>query len=191
MTKSEIEELRDRLAEIQTQNADLQQTLLLCQAERDLLTQMLAEVDTIHNRVSEITDGAPRLHAAGEFEPAGNVRQIAEHSGAPSPLEAVPVGIVVLGENGTIKAANRRFQKMIGYARLELAGKNVSVLFEPTAYHDKVRNTLVTSSFTTIECKMVRKNGEEFHVAMTLNEQREDQRLLCVLDLSECVRLDF
>ena len=109
-------------------------------------------------------------------------------------LESAPNGFVLVDENGTIKLVNATAEKLFGYSREELAGRNIETLV-PEQYaveHRRVRAAYQEKA----EVRMMglgrdlcgrRKDGSEFPVEIGLNPVGRDGRpavLATVMDIS-------
>jgi two-component system sensor kinase FixL len=92
-------------------------------------------------------------------------------------LDTAVEGIVVIGQDGTIRVFNRAAQKMFGYAADEVVGRNVSILMaEPhRSLHDKyVSDYLRTRQPKIIgigrELEGLRKDGTSFPIELSVSE---------------------
>lgn len=109
-------------------------------------------------------------------------------------LEAAPNGFVLVDEKGTIKLMNASAEKLFGYSREELAGKNVEVLVpvQQVDTHHKVRssyqeNPEVRQMGLGRDLSGRRKDGTEFPIEIGLNPVGQDGRpavLATVMDIS-------
>jgi PAS domain S-box-containing protein len=109
-------------------------------------------------------------------------------------LESAPNGFVLVDERGTIKLVNTSAEKLFGYSRKELVGKNVEALVPERHIpeHQKER----TSYQAKPEVRLMglgrdlsgrRKDGSEFPVEIGLNPVGEQGRpavLATVVDIS-------
>lgn len=106
--------------------------------------------------------------------------------------------IITADENGIIESVNPAVERMFGYPRTEMLGKNVSMLM-PEPYskeHDRyMRKYLLTGRGriinTRVEVTGVRKDGTRFPIEITLREMRlVDQRYFVAVarDITETKR---
>ena len=109
-------------------------------------------------------------------------------------LESAPNGFVLVDEHGTIKLVNASAEKLFGYSRKELVGKDVEALVpeQHIPEHQKLR----TSYQAKPEVRLMglgrdlngrRKDGSEFPVEIGLNPVGQDGRpavLATVVDIS-------
>jgi PAS domain S-box-containing protein len=110
-------------------------------------------------------------------------------------VEALPIAIVVLDENGVIKLVNGSTEKQFGYNRLDLMGKRVEVLLAipQVAEHREARERFLQMP----EARAMgagrnlsgrRKNGSEFPVEIGLNTISQNGRtavLATIMDISD------
>ena len=129
---------------------------------------------------------------------AAMLRVMAQEQNVRVLVEAAPNGIVVVGDQGTIKLVNAATEKLFGYARLELVGQSVEVLvpYRQIDDHLKLRNAFLQKP----EARAMgagrdlggrRKDGSEFPVEIGLNpiEQSGKQGVIAtVIDISERVQ---
>ena len=115
-------------------------------------------------------------------------------------LESAPNGFVLVDENGTIKLMNASAEKLFGYSREELAGKNIEALV-PEQYvteHRRVRAAYQEKPEVRImglgrDLSGRRKDGSEFPVEIGLNPVGRDGKpavLATVMDISARKRAD-
>lgn len=110
-------------------------------------------------------------------------------------IESAPNGILMVDERGAIKLVNVSMEKLFGYQRSELLGKNIEILVP-----DRLRDThqiLRESFLQKPETRMMgvgrdlsgrRKDGSEFPVEIGLNPVGSDGNnavLATVIDISE------
>ncbi len=110
-------------------------------------------------------------------------------------LESAPNGIIVVDEHGTIKLVNASTEKLFGYKRLELLGRNVEVLVpdRQVETHRAERNTFqrnpeARSMGAGRDLSGKRKDGSEFPLEIGLNPVESDANsaiLATVIDISE------
>ena len=109
-------------------------------------------------------------------------------------LEAAPNGFVLVDVSGTIKLVNASAEKLFGYSREELAGKNIEALV-PEQYvseHRKLRLAYQEKPEIRLmglgrDLSGKRKDGSEFAVEIGLNPVGRDGRraiLATVMDIS-------
>jgi PAS domain S-box-containing protein len=109
-------------------------------------------------------------------------------------LEAAPNGFVLVDEHGTIKLVNASAEKLFGYGREELVGKDVEALVpeQHVAEHRKVRASYQEKPEVRLmglgrDLSGRRKDGSEFAVEIGLNPVGRDGRpavLATVMDVS-------
>jgi len=93
---------------------------------------------------------------------------------------------IVIHDKGDIVEVNQALEKMFGYQRSELIGRNALEFVAP-ASHDIVQHHISTGDEHPYEAKAVRKNGESFPVevqAKTMPYQGRDVRITAIRDLS-------
>jgi PAS domain S-box-containing protein len=111
------------------------------------------------------------------------------------PFEAAPNGMIVTDQDGVITFVNNQIEKLFGYSRGELIGRNVEVLV-PERFQDAhpgLRARFVRQSETRAmgagrDLYGLRKNKTEFPVEIGLNPFRAGDRLLVVasvIDITE------
>jgi PAS domain S-box-containing protein len=89
---------------------------------------------------------------------------------------AAPDGFVIVREDGTIRAANRKIEELFGWSAAELEGRPVEILL-PDAVgerHRKHRETFVRSPHVRpmgagLDLRAVRRDGSEFPVEVSLS----------------------
>ena len=109
-------------------------------------------------------------------------------------LESAPNGLVLVDERGTIKLVNASAEKLFGYSRNELIGKDVETLVpeQHIAGHRKVRASYQKEPevrLMGLGCDLSgqRKDGSAFPVEIGLNPIGQDGRpavLATVIDIS-------
>ncbi len=92
-------------------------------------------------------------------------------------MDSAADGIVTINEKGLIQTFNQAAEKLFGYDRSEVIGKNVSVLAsEPhSSNHDKYLNNYLTTGIPkvlnkTAEVMAVRKDGTKLPVSLRVGE---------------------
>lgn len=115
-------------------------------------------------------------------------------------VEAVPDGIVVVDEHGTIRLVNQQTERMFGWARSDLLGQPVEVLMDPALaprHRDHRehwnRNPRVRPMSVGLRLAARRRDGSEFPVEISLSPMRDAAGLhtiASVRDITERVRLD-
>ncbi len=93
---------------------------------------------------------------------------------------------IVIHDNGDILEVNQTFERMFGYQRLELIGRNALEFVVP-AFRDIVRQHIFTGDEHLYEAEAIRKSGEFFPIevqARTMPYQGKDVRIAAVRDLS-------
>src|SRR6266511_2139179 len=108
-------------------------------------------------------------------------------------IESAPNGIVVVDKRGTIKLVNASTEKLFGYNRLELLGRNVEVLVPDQQVDTRLRDSFqehpkapATNSERDLNGR--RKDGSEFAVEIGLNPVSRNENnavLATVVDISE------
>jgi PAS domain S-box-containing protein len=129
---------------------------------------------------------------------AGLDRLATQQSTTRALIESAPTGIVVVDEQGHIKLVNASAEKLFGYSRNELLGKNVDVLVPPTAgtAHQSLRESFQQRPETRTmgaegDLSGRRKDGSEFPVEIALKSIYGNGRhalLTTVTDISERMR---
>lgn len=110
-------------------------------------------------------------------------------------LDCVPAGILVVDEQGNIKLVNASTEKLFGYNRFELLGRNVEVLVPARLgdMHKADRSTFLRKPEARPmgagrDLRARRRDGSEFPVEIGLNPVSHDGRsavLATVIDISE------
>ena len=110
-------------------------------------------------------------------------------------IESAPNGIVVVGDQGVIRLVNATAEKLFGYTRLELIGKNIEVLVPDRLVdaHKALRQGYMATPETRAmgvghDLNARQKDGTEFPVEVGLNSISQDGEqviLATVLDISE------
>ena len=110
-------------------------------------------------------------------------------------IESAPNGIVVVDKQGTIKLVNASTEKLFGYDRLELLGRNVEVLVpdQQVDTHRGVRNSFQQRPEARVmgrgrDMNGRRKDGSEFTLEIGLNpvgRNGNNAVLATVIDISE------
>ncbi|MCP4400251.1 MAG: response regulator, partial [bacterium] len=93
---------------------------------------------------------------------------------------------IVIHDRGNIVEVNRALEKMFGYQRFEVIGKNVSEFIAPVS-RTIVQQRIAAGDEQPYEAEAVRKNGDIFPVevqATTMPYQGRDVRITAVRDLS-------
>ncbi|MCA9434217.1 MAG: PAS domain S-box protein [Candidatus Omnitrophica bacterium] len=114
-------------------------------------------------------------------------------------LEASPVTLVVVDEEGVIRFVNREFEKVFGYSPNRIIGKSLECIipnrFRPT-HSEKLQQILETAS--TLDLGQIRllyglrSNGEEFPIQIRSSVMRSEDgtyAILVVTDLLERMSL--
>ncbi len=122
-------------------------------------------------------------------------RVIAQEQNVHVLIESAPTGIVVVDEQGTIRMVNASTEKLFGYNRLELLGKNVELLVPgPQAATHRIerasfqRQPEIRAMGKGRDLSGQRKDGSEFPVEIGLNPISRNGRtgvLATVMDISE------
>lgn len=106
---------------------------------------------------------------------AGLERIVTQQSTIRVLIESAPTGIVVVDEQGNIKLVNASAERLFGYSRSELLGKNVDVLVPPSAgaAHGSLRESFQQQPDTRTmgadgDLSGRRKDGSEFPVEVAL-----------------------
>ncbi len=150
-------------------------------------------------RIGFHKDGTRRVF--GAFEDVTNEKQLieSEHKSAQfyqAVLNGLHESLVMVSESGHIIQLNDATQKLFGYQREELIGKNVSILMPPPydELHDKYIEEYLKSGSAKIigvgrELPAVRKNGNIFPMELSLSEgintQNERVFIGVIRDISE------
>jgi PAS domain S-box-containing protein len=105
-------------------------------------------------------------------------------------LETMPVGLVIIDEQGIIETVNSSTEQMLGYKTSDLAGKNLATLFSDYSHngHNGFPKLLDQASHHAVELDANRNNGEKLPVELSINrlQMREGPRLLTtMLDITE------
>ena len=112
-------------------------------------------------------------------------------------LESAPDSMIIVDEKGTISLINAQTEKLFGYQREELYGKEIEMVI-PTRFredHPEKRNQFTKQAMSMpveakLELRGLRKNGEEFPVEVSLSPLKTDDGLLisaAVRDITERV----
>ena len=128
------------------------------------------------------------LHAAVE-------RVIAQEENLRVLVESTPTGFVVVGEQGQIRLVNASTEKLFGYDRLELLGRNVEDLVpeQKVRAHRAERAAFLKRPQARLmgagrDLSGKRKDGSEFPVEIGLNPVSRNGKtgvLATVIDISE------
>lgn len=113
-------------------------------------------------------------------------------------LESTPSGIVVVDEQGVIKLVNASAEKLFGYKRLELQGRNIEVLVPDKQLDTCVRDSVqqhreAPATGNERDLNGRRKDGSEFAVEISLNSVNHNGNnavLATVIDISERKRAE-
>lgn len=117
-----------------------------------------------------------------------------ERAGIRTLLESINQGIIIIDETGTILFVNSFAERMFGYKREEIRGKNHDI-FIPQRYRD-IHHREMKNYFKEprkrpmgigLELTALRSNGEEFPVEINLNFVNKMERLFVlsfVVDIS-------
>ena len=111
-------------------------------------------------------------------------------------IDNMPVGLVVVDDNGLIESVNPKTQELFGYEEEELTGKELNQLLliekvsSPEAFVETIRKRTTGSG---LECVGVRKAGEELQVELSLKEFETavgKSNLVSIQDVSERHRIE-
>ena len=115
-------------------------------------------------------------------------------------LKSAPNGFVLVDERGTIKLVNTSAEKLFGYSRMELVGRNVETLVPERNIpeHQKVRASYQKKPEVRLmglgrDLSGRRKDGSEFPVEIGLNPVGQEGRpavLATVMDISARKRVE-
>ena len=109
--------------------------------------------------------------------------------------------VLVLGENGKIVEANKTVEELTGYARQEIIGLTVETLVpEKSRFrHDELRDrarknrsSRDISDSRNLDLKLLQKNGEEVHVAISFSHISVNEKplVVCVIhDISKEIQI--
>ncbi|MBX3072912.1 PAS domain S-box protein [Candidatus Obscuribacterales bacterium] len=107
-------------------------------------------------------------------------------------MESLPVGLVVIDENGKIRLANKKTESMFGSRQSDLVGRNLSTLLKSNdtpPKEDWMEELINSSSGHIMELSAVRRdNLFEFPVELSSNKTQmgnKDAHLVAMLDVSE------
>lgn len=107
-------------------------------------------------------------------------------------MESLPVGLVVIDENGKIRLANKKTESMFGSRQSDLVGRNLSTLLKSNDTPPKegwMEELINSSSGHIMELSAVRRdNLFEFPVELSSNKTQmgnKDAHLVAMLDVSE------
>ncbi|MFH1404240.1 MAG: PAS domain S-box protein [Candidatus Altiarchaeota archaeon] len=94
-------------------------------------------------------------------------------------IETAPYSFMSVNLDGRIEYVNREFEKLYGYSRKEIIGKNASLLnAEPEAVRIKIEaemsKAVLKGGTWTGELLNRKKNGEEFHASFTVYSIKDD-----------------
>ncbi len=115
-------------------------------------------------------------------------------------LDSAVDAIITIDERGIIESANPATEKLFGYSRSQLTGKNVKILM-PTAYaqeHDQYLQNYLTSGKRKIigigrEVTGKRRDGSEFPVHLAVSELHIGKKKMftgVVRDISDVKRVE-
>ncbi|MBI5741740.1 MAG: PAS domain S-box protein [Nitrospirae bacterium] len=110
-------------------------------------------------------------------------------------LETAPDAMVFVNRDMKIVMANAQFEVMFGYARDEIAGKDLDVLI-PGRFHEKHRRHVrgyfaaprVRHMGEGYELYALRKNGEEFPVDISLSSLNVDSEIIATAAIRDITR---
>ena len=115
-------------------------------------------------------------------------------------LDCVPAGILVVDEQGNIKRVNASTEKLFGYNRFELLGRNVEVLVPARLgdMHKADRSTFLRKPEARpmgagLELHALHKDGQEFPVEISLSPLETGEGVLvtsAIRDISERKELE-
>ena len=115
-------------------------------------------------------------------------------------LDAAPDAIVIVDRNGKIQMVNLQTEKLFGYKREEMIGKEVEILLprEVAGKHlvhreAYIQSPKVRSMGSGLELHAVRKNGTQFPVEISLSPLDTEDGILisaAVRDITERKRLE-
>ncbi len=107
-------------------------------------------------------------------------------------LESAPDAIVTISKNGKIEMVNKQTEKIFGYKREELIGKNLKILIPTTKRkdHDQhLKNYLKNPKQRPMSLKTelfgLRKNGELFPIEVSLSPNQIDENLLATASIRD------
>lgn len=95
-------------------------------------------------------------------------------------LETIPLGAAECTTDGVITRVNPAYERMLGYSRHELVGKNVADLLEPgsqrQAFLDYLKQLVLEQPTPTVYlCRDVRKDGQPIDVQVDWTYKRNGQ----------------
>jgi len=107
-------------------------------------------------------------------------------------MESLPVGLIVIDENGKIRLANKKTESMFGSRQSDLVGRNLSTLLKSSDSPPKenwMEELINSSSGHIMELNAVRRDNLcEFPVELSSNKTQmgnKDAHLVAMLDVSE------
>jgi PAS domain S-box-containing protein len=123
--------------------------------------------------VSRSEDVAPQLASSEE--------------GLRSIIEAIPDGVVVVDEQGTIELFNPAFEGLFGYPASQMIGRNLAALMPPEIacdFADNLRSHVEAGEPAALEVEGLHENGMRFPLRLNVGEARlGDRRLFaCSVD---------
>ena len=113
-------------------------------------------------------------------------------------LESAPDSMIIVNELGVISIVNAQTEKLFGYNREELLGKEIEFVIphrfrdsHPAKRNKFIKDALVRPIDAKLDLIGLKKNGEEFPVEVSLSPLKTDEGLLisaAVRDITERIR---
>jgi PAS domain S-box-containing protein len=185
------------------------------QEEKEILDRIRRGEVVLHFDTVRLRKGGEPIHVSITVSPIRNgegriigasktVRDISERKRAEEYswliIEAAPVAMMVVGENGSVVLVNAQTEKLFGYERRELVGRKVDLLL-PQSIRDRhehlregfMANPQARAMGAGRDLFALRKDGTEFPVEIGLTPVRTSEGMSVVtsiIDITERKRAE-